>query len=141
MTLSELKTAFYFTYNINAEAIYFSGEQTNVISEFSHDNVGNLDFGIYLLTSTNNENRIKLWSLNEPEPISINIDNLFTHLHDSWIKNLVNAFEDFVKSGGYVSNGCNVMIWGNLQYGNSILREKLLNSITNHAITKQYNCK
>lgn len=80
MTVEELKTAFVYAYQQNADAVYFvPGRIISLIGEHVHSNNDSVltsvfSSGIYLLLRKNNEKCVKFWSLNEPEAIKWNID-------------------------------------------------------------------
>src|SRR5690554_1101079 len=90
MTTQELKTAFEATYGKPAEAIYFSPGRVNLIGEHTDYNGGPvfpcaLSFGTNLLIAKNDKQAMNFKSLNQPEIISLNFDQLTTRLENSWV--------------------------------------------------------
>ena len=71
MTISELKSAFTYGYNQEADTVYFTPGRINLICEcFSKFDDAVLptvlSFGIYLMLRRKNGKYTKFWSLNEP---------------------------------------------------------------------------
>ena len=85
MTVQELKSAFETAYGKVADAVYFAPGRVNLIGEHTDYNGGSvfpcaLSFGTYLLLRKNNEKAVNFRSLNQPEVISLGLDQLTTPL-------------------------------------------------------------
>jgi galactokinase len=150
MRVEELTAAFIFAYNQKPDAIYFVPGDINLIGEC----VVNLNstiiptvlsFGIYLLLRTNNEKCIKFWSLNEPEAIRLEINKPIQRPINSWIKHPLIVFNQLVDMGIELSNGYDMLFWGNIPKGVALSPSEGLEIVTTFALEDQlgelYNAK
>ena len=123
MEVKELKAAFKETYNKNAEAVYFSPGRVNLIGEHTDYNGGfvfpcALSFGTYLLMSKNSDKKMRFKSLNQPEIVELELDQLTTPLEGrSWVNYPLGCIAQFVKRGIKIEEGYDMLIWGNVPNG------------------------
>lgn len=91
MTIPELKSAFLYAYSKEVEFIYFTANRVDHICvEIQNDSdlvfKSEQKLGIYFFLCRNDDKHIKFWSLNEPEPININLCELTIPLINTWLK-------------------------------------------------------
>lgn len=142
MTIPELKSAFTYAFRQSANAIYSLPANGNIQAEnidinTQVDTTSHLAHGVYLLLSKNNDSNIKYWSLNEPELIKVNINELTVPLQDTWIRHSVNVFEHYIKQGIEIQSGYDILIWGNLPATAGITAATALQQITATALNDQ----
>lgn len=142
MTVQELKSAFVYAYSKEADTIYFASGRVNLIGEHiihsaNHESHCSLSFGIYLLLSKNNDKQIKLWSLNEPEVICLNLNELTSSIENTWIKYPISIFVQFIKLGVDIQEGYDIMIWGNMPNESTLHSSTLLEALTAYALNEQ----
>ena len=111
MKLSELKTSFKHTYGQQEEAIYFISE--DITSEIAYtlieiDTNTILSSEIYLLLKKNEELQINLWSLNEPEVVSIQIRDIPANKDNSWIQYPINILKQYITQGIDFNHGFDI---------------------------------
>lgn len=142
MTTQELKTAFEATYGKPAEAIYFSPGRVNLIGEHTDYNGGPvfpcaLSFGTNLLIAKNDKQAMNFKSLNQPEIISLNFDQLTTRLENSWVNYPLGVMAQFIKRGKTFSTGYDILIWGNVPNGAGLSSSAALEVVTAFALNDQ----
>ncbi len=142
MTTQELKTAFEATYGKPAEAIYFSPGRVNLIGEHTDYNGGPvfpcaLSFGTNLLIAENDKQVMNFKSLNQPEIISLNFDQLTTRLENSWVNYPLGVMAQFIKRGKTFSTGYDILIWGNVPNGAGLSSSAALEVVTAFALNDQ----
>ena len=142
MTVKELKSAFIYAYGHEPDAVYFLTGRINVIGEHVHYNNDSvippaLSFGIYLLLQKNDEKCIKFWSLNEPEAINWNINQLIPKYINSWMKYPLGVFNEFINDGYVMDGGYDLLFWGNIPKESELLPSKGLELITTFALKDQ----
>lgn len=142
MTVLELKRSFNFAYQKDPNVIYFVPGRVNLIGEHTdYNDVGKpsiLSFGIYLLLCKNEEKCIKLWSLNEPDVIRLDINQLSTMSDKTWIQYPVSVFAEYIKLGVEITDGYNILIWGNIPKNATISSTDALKVITSYALDDQF---
>lgn len=143
MEIKELKAAFKETYNKNAEAVYFSPGRVNLIGEHTDYNGGfvfpcALSFGTYLLMSKNSDKKMRFKSLNQPEIVELELDQLTTPLEGrSWVNYPLGCIAQFVKRGIKIEEGYDMLIWGNVPNGAGLSSSAALEVVTAYAFNEQ----
>lgn len=143
MEVKELKAAFKETYNKNAEAVYFSPGRVNLIGEHTDYNGGfvfpcALSFGTYLLMSKNSDKKMRFKSLNQPEIVELELDQLTTPLEGrSWVNYPLGCIAQFVKRGIKIEEGYDMLIWGNVPNGAGLSSSAALEVVTAYAFNEQ----
>lgn len=143
MEVSTLKKSFKEAYGKDAEAVYFSPGRVNLIGEHTDYNGGfvfpcALSFGIYLLLRKNGEKYIQFRSLNEPEVVKVSLDNLTTRLENkSWVNYPLGVFAQYVKRNIPITEGYDIMIWGNVPNGAGLSSSAALEVVTAYALNDQ----
>lgn len=143
MTVTELKTAFNETYGKQSEAVYFSPGRVNLIGEHTDYNGGfvfpcALSFGTYLLISKNTDKKMRFKSLNQPEIVELELNQLTTPLEGrSWVNYPLGCIAQFVKRGIKIENGYDMLIWGNVPNGAGLSSSAALEVVTAYAFNEQ----
>lgn len=142
MTIKELKSAFESAYGNAAEAVYFSPGRVNLIGEHTDYNGGSvfpcaLSFGTYLLLCKNGKKVINFWSLNQPEAVHVELDQLTIPLHKSWVNYPLGVFAQFVKRGIKIQEGYDILVWGNVPNGAGLSSSAALEVVTAFALNDQ----
>ena len=142
MTVQELKTAFETAYNQVADAVYFAPGRVNLIGEHTDYNGGSvfpcaLSFGTYLLLRKNNTKFVNFRSLNQPEVISLGLNQLTTPLDKSWVNYPLGVFAQFIKRNVEIKSGYDILIWGNVPNGAGLSSSAALEVVTAFALNDQ----
>ena len=142
MTVQELKSAFESAYGKAADAVYFSPGRVNLIGEHTDYNGGSvfpcaLSFGTYLLLAKNDKEEMNFKSLNQPEIISLSFDQLTTRLEKSWANYPLGVIAQFVKRGIKITQGYDLLIWGNVPNGAGLSSSAALEVVTAFAFNDQ----
>jgi len=142
MTVQELKTAFETAYNQAADAVYFAPGRVNLIGEHTDYNGGSvfpcaLSFGTYLLLRKNNTKFVNFRSLNQPEVISLGLNQLTTPLDKSWVNYPLGVFAQFIKRNVEIKSGYDILIWGNVPNGAGLSSSAALEVVTAFALNDQ----
>jgi galactokinase len=146
MTVQELKTAFESAYGKPADAVYFSPGRVNLIGEHTDYNGGAvfpcaLSFGTYMLLSKNDKKVMNFKSLNQPETVCLGFDKLTTRLENSWANYPLGVIAQFVKRGMKISEGYDMLIWGNVPNGAGLSSSAALEVVTAFAFNDQLNTR
>jgi len=144
MTTQELKTAFEATYGKSAEAVYFAPGRVNLIGEHTDYNGGAvfpcaLSFGTNLLLAKNDKQVMNFKSLNQPEIVTLNFDQLTTRLDSSWVNYPLGVIAQFIKRGVAITQGYDILIWGNVPNGAGLSSSAALEVVTALALNDQLN--
>ncbi len=142
MTLEELKSAFEVTYCKVAEAVYFSPGRVNLIGEHTDYNGGSvfpcaLSFGTYLLVAENDKSLISFKSLNQPETITLGLDQLTNPLDKSWANYPLGVIAQFIKNNYEINVGFDLLFWGNVPNGAGLSSSAALEVVTAYAFNDQ----
>ncbi len=142
MTVQELKSAFETTYGKQTEAVYFAPGRVNLIGEHTDYNGGAvfpcaLSFGTYLLLAKNDKNAMNFKSLNQPEIVTLGFDQLTTRLEKSWVNYPLGVIAQFVKRGIQITQGYDILIWGNVPNGAGLSSSAALEVVTAFALNDQ----
>jgi galactokinase len=142
MTTQELKTAFKTTYGKPADAVYFAPGRVNLIGEHTDYNGGAvfpcaLSFGTNLLLAKNDKKVMNFKSLNQPEIVTLNFDQLTTRLEKSWVNYPLGVMAQFIKRGVTFTQGYDILIWGNVPNGAGLSSSAALEVVTAFALNDQ----
>ena len=142
MTVQELKSAFETAYGKVADAVYFAPGRVNLIGEHTDYNGGSvfpcaLSFGTYLLLRKNNTKFVNFRSLNQPEVISLGLNQLTTPLDKSWVNYPLGVFAQFIKRNVEIKSGYDILIWGNVPNGAGLSSSAALEVVTAFALNDQ----
>lgn len=142
MTVQELKSAFESAYGKVADAVYFSPGRVNLIGEHTDYNGGSvfpcaLSFGTYLLLAKNDKKVLNFKSLNQPEIISLSFDQLTSRLEKSWANYPLGVIAQFIKRGIKITQGYDLLIWGNVPNGAGLSSSAALEVVTAFAFNDQ----
>ena len=142
MTLPELKSAFVSAYGQEAESVYFAPGRVNLIGEHTDYNGGSvfpcaLSFGAYLLLRKNGGNTVKFRSLNQPEVVELGFDQLTTPLDKVWANYPLGVFAQFIKRGVAITEGYDILIWGDVPNGAGLSSSAALEVVTAYALNDQ----
>lgn len=143
MTLNELKQAFQEKYGNAAEAAYFAPGRVNLIGEHTDYNGGYvfpcaLSFGTCLLLRKNGTQNVNFRSMNEPEVISVSLaDPIKPLAKGTWANYPLGVFAQFEKRGVDVSEGYDILIWGNVPLGAGLSSSAALEVVTAFALNDQ----
>ena len=136
MELNELKKAFLEAYNHEAEKVYFSPGRVNLIGEHTDYNGGHvfpcaLSFGTNLLLAANDQKALRFKSLNMPEIICLQLDQLLTPLPDnSWVNYPLGCIAQYIKRGFKLEQGYDILIWGNVPAGAGLSSSAAIEVVT-----------
>lgn len=144
MTIQELKQAFKETYGKEAEAAYFAPGRVNLIGEHTDYNGGAvfpcaLTFGTRLLLAKNDKQQMRFKSLNQPEILSLEFNQLTTRLENSWVNYPLGVMAQFIKRGVEFTQGYDILIWGNVPNGAGLSSSAALEVVTAYALNDQLN--
>lgn len=142
MKIEELKQAFVDAYGVTPGAVYFSPGRVNLIGEHTDYNGGSvfpcaLSFGTYLLLRKNGGKTVKFKSLNQPEITELSIDQLTTPLDKVWVNYPLGVFAQFIKRGVTITEGYDILIWGNVPNGAGLSSSAALEVVTAYALNDQ----
>ena len=142
MTVQELKSAFETAYGKVADAVYFAPGRVNLIGEHTDYNGGSvfpcaLSFGTYLLLRKNDEKFVNFRSLNQPEIVSLGLNELTTPLDKSWVNYPLGVFAQFIKRNVEIKTGYDILIWGNVPNGAGLSSSAALEVVTAFALNDQ----
>ncbi len=142
MTTTELKQAFAQAYSHEAEHVFFSPGRVNLIGEHTDYNGGYvfpcaLSFGTYLLMARNADKVLRFRSLNMPEVTELQLDTLTTPLpKNHWVNYPLGCIAQFVKRGHAVTQGYDMLIWGNVPAGAGLSSSAALEVVTAYAFNE-----
>ena len=142
MTVQELKSAFESVYGKATEAVYFAPGRVNLIGEHTDYNGGSvfpcaLSFGTYLLLAKNDKKVMNFKSLNQPETVTLGFEQLTTPLDKSWVNYPLGVIAQFVKRGVAITQGYDMLIWGNVPNGAGLSSSAALEVVTAFAFNDQ----
>ena len=142
MNLEELKAAFVEAYGQESEAVYFAPGRVNLIGEHTDYNGGSvfpcaLSFGAYLLLKPNQEKCVNFRSMNQPEVVTLGLDQLTTPLDKVWANYPLGVFAQFIKRGIEIKQGYDILFWGNVPNGAGLSSSAALEVVTAYALNDQ----
>jgi len=142
MELQELKQAFLDAYKQQAEGVFFSPGRVNLIGEHTDYNGGYvfpcaLSFGTYLLIAKNDDSLMRFKSLNMPEVTELKLTELTTPLpNNHWVNYPLGCIAQFLKKGVKISQGYDILIWGNVPAGAGLSSSAALEVVTAYAFNE-----
>lgn len=142
MELQELKQAFLDAYKQQAEGVFFSPGRVNLIGEHTDYNGGYvfpcaLSFGTYLLIAKNDDSLMRFKSLNMPEVTELPLDKLTAPLpNNHWVNYPLGCIAQFIKKGVKISQGYDILIWGNVPAGAGLSSSAALEVVTAYAFNE-----
>lgn len=86
----------------------------------------------------NDDKSIKLWSLNEPDAVRVEINQLLTTVNKTWIQYPINVFSEYIKLGVKITDGFDILIWGNIPKNETISSQDALRVITAYTLDDQF---
>ena len=142
MKLNELKSAYEAAYQKSATDIFFSPGRVNLIGEHTDYNGGfvfpcALSFGTYLLISPNSEQKINFRSLNMEAVYSLELTQLTSPLPDkAWANYPLGVFAQFIKRGVVITQGYDILFWGNVPAGAGLSSSAAMEVVTAYALNE-----
>ncbi len=142
MTIDQLKSAYEAAYQKSATDIFFSPGRVNLIGEHTDYNGGfvfpcALSFGTYLLISPNDEQKINFRSLNMETVYALEITQLSAPLSDkAWANYPLGVFAQFIKRGIAITQGYDILFWGNVPAGAGLSSSAAMEVVTAYALNE-----
>ena len=142
MTIDQLKSAYEAAYQKSATDIFFSPGRVNLIGEHTDYNGGfvfpcALSFGTYLLIAPNSEQKINFRSLNMEAVYSLELTQLTSPLPDkAWANYPLGVFAQFIKRGIAITQGCDILFWGNVPAGAGLSSSAAMEVVTAYALNE-----
>lgn len=142
MKLEELKSAYEATYQKPATDVFFSPGRVNLIGEHTDYNGGfvfpcALSFGTYLLIAPNNEQKTNFRSLNMEQVYSLGLDELTAPLpNKAWANYPLGVFAQFIKRGVSITQGYDILFWGNVPAGAGLSSSAAMEVVTAYALNE-----
>ena len=142
MTIDQLKSAYEAAYQKSATDIFFSPGRVNLIGEHTDYNGGfvfpcALSFGTYLLISPNSEQKINFRSLNMEAVYSLELTQLTSPLPDkAWANYPLGVFAQFIKRGVVITQGYDILFWGNVPAGAGLSSSAAMEVVTAFAFNE-----
>ena len=142
MTIEQLKSAYEAAYQKSATDVFFAPGRVNLIGEHTDYNGGfvfpcALSFGTYILLSANDEQKINFRSLNIDAVYSLSLDKLTTPLpNKAWANYPLGVFAQFIKRGTTITQGYDILFWGNVPAGAGLSSSAAMEVVTAYALNK-----
>ena len=142
MTIEQLKSAYEAAYQKPVTDIFFSPGRVNLIGEHTDYNGGfvfpcALSFGTYLLMAPNNELKMNFRSLNIDAVYSLGLDELTAPLaNKAWANYPLGVIAQFVKRGISISQGYDILFWGNVPAGAGLSSSAAMEVVTAFAFNE-----
>lgn len=140
MTIDQLKSAYEAAYQKPATDIFFAPGRVNLIGEHTDYNGGfvfpcALSFGTYILLSKNEEQKINFRSLNMEAVYSLELTQLSEPLpNKAWANYPLGVFAQFIKRGVAVTQGYDILFWGNVPAGAGLSSSAAMEVVTAYAL-------
>ena len=142
MTIDQLKSAYEVAYSKSATDIFFAPGRVNLIGEHTDYNGGfvfpcALSFGTYLLLSPNEEQKINFRSLNMEAVYALELTQLSEPLPDkAWANYPLGVFAQFIKRGVSITQGYDILFWGNVPAGAGLSSSAAMEVVTAYALNE-----
>ena len=142
MTIDQLKSAYEAAYSKSATDIFFAPGRVNLIGEHTDYNGGfvfpcALSFGTYLLLSPNEEQKINFRSLNMEAVYALELTQLSEPLPDkAWANYPLGVFAQFIKRGVSITQGYDILFWGNVPAGAGLSSSAAMEVVTAYALNE-----
>lgn len=140
MKIEELKSAYEAIYQKQATDLFFAPGRVNLIGEHTDYNGGfvfpcALSFGTYLLLSPNEDKKMNFRSLNVDAVYSLSLDQLTEPLpNKAWANYPLGVFAQFIKRGIAITQGYDILFWGNVPAGAGLSSSAAMEVVTAYAI-------
>ena len=140
MTIDQLKSAYEAAYQKPATDIFFAPGRVNLIGEHTDYNGGfvfpcALSFGTYILLSKNDEQKINFRSLNMEAVYSLELTQLSKPLpNKAWANYPLGVFAQFIKRGVAITQGYDILFWGNVPAGAGLSSSAAMEVVTAYAL-------
>ena len=140
MTIDQLKSAYEAAYQKPATDIFFAPGRVNLIGEHTDYNGGfvfpcALSFGTYILLSKNDEQKINFRSLNMEAVYSLELTQLSEPLpNKAWANYPLGVFAQFIKRGVAITQGYDILFWGNVPAGAGLSSSAAMEIVTAYAL-------
>ena len=140
MTIDQLKFAYEAAYQKPATDIFFAPGRVNLIGEHTDYNGGfvfpcALSFGTYILLSKNDEQKINFRSLNMEAVYSLELTQLSEPLpNKAWANYPLGVFAQFIKRGVAITQGYDILFWGNVPAGAGLSSSAAMEVVTAYAL-------
>lgn len=140
MTIDQLKSAYEAAYQKPATDIFFAPGRVNLIGEHTDYNGGfvfpcALSFGTYILLSKNDEQKINFRSLNMETVYSLELTQLSEPLpNKAWANYPLGVFAQFIKRGVAITQGYDILFWGNVPAGAGLSSSAAMEVVTAYAL-------
>ena len=140
MTVDQLKSAYEAAYQKPATDIFFAPGRVNLIGEHTDYNGGfvfpcALSFGTYILLSKNEEQKINFRSLNMEAVYALGLDELTAPLpNKAWANYPLGVFAQFIKRGISITQGYDILFWGNVPAGAGLSSSAAMEVVTAYAL-------
>ena len=142
MTIDQLKSAYEAAYQKPATDIFFAPGRVNLIGEHTDYNGGfvfpcALSFGTYILLSKNDEQKINFRSLNMEAIYSLELTQLSEPLpNKAWANYPLGVFAQFIKRGVAITQGYDILFWGNVPAGAGLSSSAAMEVVTAYALNE-----
>ena len=142
MTIDQLKSAYEAAYQKPATDIFFAPGRVNLIGEHTDYNGGfvfpcALSFGTYILLSKNDEQKINFRSLNMEAVYSLELTQLTEPLpNKAWANYPLGVFAQFIKRGVAITQGYDILFWGNVPAGAGLSSSAAMEVVTAYALNE-----
>ena len=140
MTIDQLKSPYEAAYQKPATDIFFAPGRVNLIGEHTDYNGGfvfpcALSFGTYILLSKNDEQKINFRSLNMEAVYSLELTQLSEPLpNKAWANYPLGVFAQFIKRGVAITQGYDILFWGNVPAGAGLSSSAAMEVVTAYAL-------
>ena len=139
MTLQQLITTYHQAYGKMPAAAFFCPGRLNLIGEHIDYNGGlvmpcAIDYGTYLLVAPNDDQKLRLRSLNFEESIELPLDAPITKLGQCWYNYPLGIFKLLGEQGIAVRNGFDFLFYGNLPIAAGLSSSASIEMVTGFAI-------
>lgn len=139
----KLQQEFNKIYNNQAQKAFFCPGRVNLIGEHIDHNGGlvmpcAIDTGTYLLISPNNENVLRLRSLNFEETLDTPLKNQYQKEGKNWFNYPLGVFNLFLKDGHPIT-GLNMLYYGDMPIGASLSSSASIEIVTAFALNEIFN--
>ena len=147
MTIDQLKSAYEAAYQKPATDIFFAPGRVNLIGEHTDYNGGfvfpcALSFGTYILLSKNDEQEINFRSLNMEAIYSLELTQLSEPLpNKAWANYPLGVFAQFIKRGVAITQGYDILFWGNVPAGAGLSSSAAMEVVTAYALNELLGTK
>ncbi len=144
MTIDQLKSAYEAAYQKSATDIFFAPGRVNLIGEHTDYNGGfvfpcALSFGTYILLSKNEEQKINFRSLNMEAVYSLELTQLSESLpNKAWANYPLGVFAQFIKRGISITQGYDILFWGNVPAGAGLSSSAAMEVVTAYALNELF---